>query len=113
MINKSHEKELNDEETSPNFLVVLSSMMLGIAGPSVAIDLDAIEKEGEAIKQQTENVKKEGTQVKTDAKDLKAKETVTDVDQTKDEATKLKDMVKGFGQTKSASTNPKDVGAGK
>ena len=78
------------------FLWVLSSMMLGIAGPSVAIDLDVIEKEGEAIKQQTENVKKEGSQVKTDAKNLKAKETVTDV-----------------SQTKSAGTNPKDVGAGK
>ena len=112
MINKAHGQELNDEETSPNFLVG-TAMMLGIAGPSVAIDLDVIEKEGEAIKQQTENVKKEGSQVKTDAKNLKAKETVTDVGQTKDEATKLKDMVTGFGQTKSAGTNPKDVGVGK
>src|SRR5215472_2192355 len=95
------------------FLWILSSMLLGIAGPSVAIDLGAIDKEGEAIKQQTENCKKEGTQVKTDAKDLKAKETVTDAGQTKDEATKLKDMVTGFGQTKSAGTNPTDVGVGK
>ena len=69
--------------------------MLFVATSVFAVDLDALTKKGEAVKEQAGTVTKEGSQVKTDVKDMKAKEAVKDTGQTKDEAKKLKDMVTG------------------
>jgi len=74
---------------------VTSIFVLFVATSVFAVDMDAMMKKGEAVKEQAGTVTKEGSQVKTDVKDMKAKETVKDTGQTKDEAKKLKDMVTG------------------
>ena len=66
-----------------------------VATSVFAIDIDAIKKKGEAVKEQAGTVTKEGSQVKTDVKDMKAKEAMKDATQTKDETKKLKDIVTG------------------
>ena len=74
----------------------LSSLfVLCFATSVIALDMDAMKKKGEAVKEQAGTVTKDGGQVKTDVKDIKAKEAMKDTGQTKDEAMKLKDLVTG------------------
>ena len=74
---------------------VSTIFVLSVATSVFAVDLDALTKKGEAVKEQAGTVTKEGSQVKTDVKGMKAKEAVKDTGQTKDEAKKLKDIVTG------------------
>ena len=76
-------------------ICILSIFVLCVATSVFAIDIDAMKKKGEAVKEQAGTVTKEGSQVKTDVKDMKAKEAMKDTGQTKDEANKLKDIVTG------------------
>lgn len=83
-------------KTKANLLCAGGAFLgISLATSAWAIDMGAMKQKVETMKDQAGNVKKEAGETTQSAKDMKAKDTLKNAGETKEEGKKLKDVAMG------------------